>query len=183
MSHTSVEIQVMKDYQKSIDPDILDFINNFPRTSTAYITVGFLSEAAANEIQSLTGMAVFGNRILLDKNGVQHIEKRHGVHGEQDQSMKEVNDIARIGYVLANYDTIEFHNEYAQGYVDSNGHLAPKVIFSKRIDGTYYVIEACSDSKRKRNFIVSAYITPAKKESNPSVPDNAYAPGLRPKRS
>lgn len=30
--------------------------------------------------------------------------------------------------------------------------------FSKKIDGTYYVVEAVSDAKRKANYIISAYI-------------------------
>ena len=87
--------------------------------------------------------------------------------------MKDVNDIARIPYVLANYDNIEFHNEYATGYVDINGKLAPKVLISKRIDGVYYIVEAVSDAKKRRNYIVSAYIETRKKESDSSVPNNA----------
>ena len=32
---------------------------------------------------------------------------------------------------------------------------------SKRIDGTYYVIEAVNSSKKKKNYIVTAYISKA----------------------
>lgn len=34
---------------------------------------------------------------------------------------------------------------------------------SKRIDGTYYIIETVNSSKRKKNYIVSAYIKKAEK--------------------
>ena len=85
--------------------------------------------------------------------------------------MEEIEDIARMGYVLANYDLIEFHNEYAQGYRDKDGKMSPKIIISKKIDGTFYIIEAVSDSKTKKNHIISAYI-----KKKPPGPDNALCP-------
>lgn len=62
---------------------------------------------------------------------------------------------------------------YSKGYQDKNMKPAPKVIISKKIDGIAYVIEAVSDSKTKRNYIVSAY----KKRKQWLVPDNEYTPG------
>lgn len=35
---------------------------------------------------------------------------------------------------------------------------------SKRIDGTYYVVEAVNSSKKKRNYVVTAYISKQKIE-------------------
>lgn len=76
--------------------------------------------------------------------------------------MKDIRNIARIGYVLANYDFIDFNDKYAKGYVDSKGKLAPIVTISKKINGTFYIVEAVSDAKKHKNYIVSAYIRPRK---------------------
>ena len=72
--------------------------------------------------------------------------------------MADVEDVARLRYVLENYDSIEFEGKTSKNYRTKDGNRAPKVIFSKKIDGTYYVIEAVSDASKKRNYIVSAYI-------------------------
>lgn len=157
--HTEGELEVIKKFQNAIDSEVFDFVKAVYQGDTpAPITVGFLTDQAAEEIEKLTGKSVYGNRIVLDDNGAMHIRNRHGEGGEQDESMANIENIARMGYVLANYDDIEFHNEYAAGYVDANGKLAPKIIISKKIDGTYYVVEAVSDAKKHRNYIVSAYI-------------------------
>ena len=174
MIHTASELQIMEKYNESIDSEIYDYVKKiYNGEKVPSITVGFLSDKAARKIEELTGKKVYGNRVILDDNGIIHIKKRHGENGEHDESMKNIEDIARIGYILANYDCIEFRNEYAQGYVDANGKLAPKVIISKKIDGTFYVIEAVSDAKKHKNYIVSAYIKIRKTESDSSVPNNA----------
>lgn len=174
MIHTASELQIMEKYNESIDSEIYDYVKKiYNGEKVPSVTVGFLSDKAARKIEELTGKKVYGNRVILDDNGIIHIKKRHGENGKQDESMKNIEDIARIGYILANYDCIEFRNEYAQGYVDANGKLAPKVIISKKIDGTFYVIEAVSDAKKHKNYIVSAYIKIRKTESDSSVPNNA----------
>lgn len=174
MGHTKEELEIMENYKNAIDEEVVDFVNHINSgTGNVSVTVGILTEKAAKEIQRVTGKMVYGNRIVLDENGLNHIKNRHGEKGKSDESMKDVNDIARIPYVLANYDNIEFHGEYATGYVDANGKLAPKVIISKRVDGIYYIVEAVSDAKKHKNYIVSAYIKARKNESDPSVPNNA----------
>lgn len=184
MRHSKEELQIINNYKKSVDLEVRNFVEKvYGGEHVQPITVGFLTDRAAIEIEHLTGMMVYGNRIVLDDNAVIHIKNRHGIGGEQDESMKNIDDIARIGYVLAKYDNIEFYGEYAQGYVDTNGKQAPKVVVIKKINGTFYVVEAVSDAKKHRNYIVSAFIKPADRKSDSSVPNNAYALGKRPKRS
>lgn len=175
MEHTKEELEIINNYKNSTDFDIYDYVKNVydGKEITDPITVGFLTENAAKDIELLTGKKVYGNRIVLDSNTVIHIRNRHGENGIHDNSMKDIKDIARISYVLTNYDSMEFHNEFAQGYVDSKGKLAPKIIISKRINGTFYIIEAVCDTKKRRNYIVSAYIKPRHNESDSSVPNNA----------
>ena len=116
MRHTLDEMKVMEEYEASVDEEVLFFVNNQCDEAKQDVTVGFLTAKAAEKIKELTGKEVYGNRIILDKNGLKHIVDRHGVCGKQDNSMSDNRDIARIGYVLANYDDIEFRNEYAKSH-------------------------------------------------------------------
>lgn len=157
---------VIQEYIAAADEDIIRFLNEVRSgLRVRPITVAMVSERAAREIENLTGKDVYGNRVVLDANSVRHIDIRHGVKGLADQSMADDADLARIEYVLDNYDTVRFDGDYADGYVDKKGKRAPIVVFEKRINGTYYVVEAVSDAKTKRNYVVSAYKTKAANQS------------------
>ncbi|MDD7699110.1 MAG: hypothetical protein PUJ61_07130 [Spirochaetia bacterium] len=164
--HTQEQLNVMEQYRDAVDSDILDFVRDVRTGANVRPqTVAMISDKAASEIQSLTGKEVYGNRVVLDSNGVRHIDKRHGVNGIADHSMADDADLARIEYVLDNYDTVRFDGDYADGYVDKNGKKAPIVVFEKRINGSYYVVEAVSDAKSKKNYVISAYKTKAANQS------------------
>lgn len=160
MEHTAEEQELLKKYEASTDTEVLDFVTNVlnGEDKLNYITVAFLSEKAAAEIERLTGKKVEGSRVVLDISGIQHIEKRHGKYGKQDHSMEKNEDIARMGYVIMNYDAIEYDGITTTGYLDEEGKPSPMIKISKKIDGTYYVIEAVNSSKKKRNYVVTAYI-------------------------
>ena len=152
---------IPKEYENSVDQDVLDFVNGVidDRTQLKYVTVAFLSERASEDIKNLTGKETKGNRIVLDTNAVKHIVNRHGVNGKQDNSMQSAEDIARMGYILMNYDGISFQGQTTPGYSDENGEPAPLVQFQKKINGTYYIVETVNSSKGKRNYVVTAYIS------------------------
>ena len=163
-----MEEKVMKEYAASVDMDVKNFVEDTIDGvgKLNYVTVAFLSSDAAERIKELTGKNVAGNRVVLDVSAVKHIENRHGINGNQDQSMKDVRDIARIGYVISNYDEITWNGETSYNHIDENGKPSPMVQFSKRIDGTIYVVSTVSEVKSKRNYIVTAYIN-KKQPSNP----------------
>lgn len=158
--------EIKQAYLNAVDDDVIDFLRDVRAgVKVRPITVAMVSERAAKEIEKLTGKDVYGNRVVMDANFVRHIDIRHGVNGVADQSMADDKDIARMEYVLDNYDFMHFYGDYADGYVDKDGKRAPIVIFEKRVDGYYYVVEAVSDAKTKRNYIVSAYKTKAANQS------------------
>ena len=64
---------------------------------------------------------VEGARVVLDVNAVLHIDKRHGPLGKQDRSMASPEDLARIGYVIANYDEMKLTDRRAGGYRNETG--------------------------------------------------------------
>ena len=103
MEHTELELKTIKEYEAAVDAEDVSFVEAVLIGNEALpITVAFLSEKAANEIENLTGKRVLGNRVVLDTNAIEHIIARHGANGQQDSSMKNIEDIARIGYVINN---------------------------------------------------------------------------------
>lgn len=161
--HTPEQERIISEYSRSVDPDVRSFVEDVinGKDRMNFITVAFLSNAASKKIEELTDKHVEGSRVVLDINAVNHIWNRHGKDGKHDSSMSDLDDIARIGYVIANYDTIESDGMTTPGYLDENGKPAPMIKMSKRIDGTYYIVEAVNSSKRKKNYIVSAFISKA----------------------
>ena len=163
--HTPEEYKIINEFIESIDENVKNFVEEIVNETdkAESVTVTVLSNRAADEIEMLTGKKVEGSRVVLDKNAIKHIIKRHGPNGLQDTSMKDINDISRMGYVINNYDSIEYEEITTTGYLDENGKPSPMIAFKKRIDGMFYVVNAVNSSKKKKNYIVSAYIKSAKK--------------------
>ena len=83
---------------------------------------------------------------------------RHGENEITDRSMSNVEDISRISYVLNNYDDVLALDSMSVWYRFANGKLAPPIRFDKKINGTYYVIEAITDTSRNQNYAIYSYI-------------------------
>ena len=160
MGYTDKEKELIEAYKNATDTDVKDFVEDVlaGREKLNYVTVAFLPESAISKIKELTGKDVAGYRVVLDINAVRHINNRHGKSGEQDHSMSDSDDVARMGYVIMHYDDISFDGTVSTGYVDGEGKPSPLIRISKKIDGTYYVVEAVSMTKSKRNYVVSAFI-------------------------
>ena len=159
----SPEMQtIIKDYNNSVDISLCNFIKDVREgRDTLPLTVGFVSEKMALEIYNLTGLSVEGNRIVIGADDIRHILNRHGKEGKADSSMADDKDIARLSYVLSNYDSIEWNGETSNFYYTKEGENAPKIVLKKRIDGTYYIVEVVSDSKKKRNVVSTIYLKKA----------------------
>ena len=159
-THTPEEMQRIEEYKQAVDPELVvyyDAVKNGEQNLPPY-PVAQVSRRMADTIKTLTGMDVSDNTIVLDKNGVEHINRRHGKQGKADKGMANSEDVGRIKYVLEHFDGATLEPTFAKGYSRKNGKPAPKVVFYKKINGTYYVVEAASDANTKKNYIVSAYI-------------------------
>ena len=155
----SVRKQTIENYKKAIDDEIMNFVQDvISGRDVVPITVGFVSEEMAGRIYELTSIETEGNRIVLGPDDVRHIINRHGPSGSADRSMKDIADIARLSYVLANYDSIAWDGRVSSQYQTKERKNAPQLIISKRVNGTYYIVEVASDAKKKRNYVSSAYL-------------------------
>ena len=160
-THTPEQMASIEEYKNSVDASMVNYIERVRNgEKLSPYNVAPVTNRAAADILRLTGKVTYGNTVVLDRNGIEHIDKRHGDgKGSADATMKNAEDIARIGYVLDNYDDVYLSKEREKGYLGSDGKTAPKVVFVKKIDGTYIAVEAVCDTKAKKNYVVSAFIS------------------------
>lgn len=159
--HHTPEMQaIMSAYYDSIDDEVLNFVNDVESgRDVVPITVGYLNQKQLKEIESKVNVSGISTRCVMDSSSITHIQKRHGKKGSHDRNLKNNEDIARIPFILANYDEVDFDGVYSKRFRLSSGEPAPHIVLKKRIDGTYFIVEAVSDSKKNRNYIVSAYLS------------------------
>ncbi len=166
---------VIQDYLDAVDEQVLHFVQEV-QSGRAWkgkkLSVGTVSAKMAEDVKRLTGVQnTEGVPILMNSNAVEHITKRHGKNGKHDNTMRNNQDIARINYVLQNYDSMELSYRKNTEYKNRDGSFSQNVILSKKINGTYFVIEAVPDTGKIG--IVSAYMD---KNGAPQVPDE-LSPG------
>lgn len=181
--HTPEENQIIKDYKAAVDPAVVQGIeqarsiqdNNYRNKYT--IT---LSERVGDKVVSLVndliGLDISGYKNQIKGNAIAHIDKRHGANGKANSTMANIEDFGRINYVIENADDAKLLTrkdvdadtwKLSAEYRNADNSYAPLIRFEKRVDNTYYVVEAVPDSKANRLAVVSAYMESAKKE-NPS---------------
>ncbi len=152
--------KIMNEYNNAIDREIYEFVNDVLHERVVLpITVGYFSEKQRKKIaKCINSKLSFAPRCVMDADAIRHIINRHGANGKADHSMKDIADIARLSYVMANFDEACFEGFYSKKFFCADGTPAPHVTLKKQIDGTYYIIEAVTDAKANKSHIVSAYI-------------------------
>ena len=168
--HSPAMLKIMQEYHDAVNPELRRYLEDarkgiIPQWQKFYLHD--VDSRAAQEIKALTGVDPTGFRTVFDLGTAEHIEKRHGPNGIADHSMADLDDVARIQYVLDNYTDMELGSS-TKKRANSDGTKARTIVLSKRVDGTYYVIEAVPDSKAHEITVVTAYKTKA--ESDLRVP-------------
>ena len=174
--HTPAQNARIAEYKDSADLKLAEYVDRVRAgEQPAPYMVTETSDRMRDAMQQLTGLDKVGSVTMMDANAVRHITNRHGGgDGSADATMKESADVARAGYVLDNFDNAYLATRKAEGYFTSNGKRAPIVIFEKKIDGSHVIVEAVTDTKKSRNYIVSEYL------SSVGVPEKEIAKALRP---
>ncbi len=158
---------VISDYIDSVDTRLLKLINKVKNHSKEYFeryTICETSDKLIKDLEKTLKIDVFGYKNAINTNAIHHIIKRHGSSGKADSSMANDNDIARMRYIIENYDSLELLTDengnivYSDEFRNSDNTQAPLIRLSKRINGTYYLVEAVPENKYKKIWVVSAYI-------------------------
>ena len=162
--------EAIEGYADGVDNRILEFLSRVRKlTDHSYrqktkVEIAQNSERLINDVMKLVGTDVTGYKHLLTGGAVEHIDKDHGQNGLSDHSMANDEDIARIGFVIENYDSVERlkdkNGKDVLDVVHQNKDSSPSrvVRFSKKINGTFYVVESVPDSKANAMYVKSAHI-------------------------
>lgn len=159
---------VIKEYINSGDSHIEEMVTNLQKNGDIKFErheISDVSERNAKDLKMLTGVDYTGYTHYINTNAIRHIEIRHGVKGKADTSMANPKDVSRIPYVLEKYDSVDFlRNEngdivYSEEFRDKNDKPVPLFLYKKRINGTYYYVEAVGENSYKKLWTTSAYIS------------------------
>ena len=135
--------EAIEGYADGVDNRILEFLSRVRKlTDHSYrqktkVEIAQNSERLINDVMKLVGTDVTGYKHLLTGGAVEHIDKDHGKNGSSDHSMANDEDIARIGFVIENYDSAELVKKngktvYDSEHRSSNNLPAPMIKFSKK---------------------------------------------------
>lgn len=167
-THTAEEMARIEDYKASTDESLKEVVEEYyadPKKPFSRHNISSVTEKQAADIAAVLGGGNYnGFKNAINSDGIKHILNEHGPNGSVNHSMGDLNDIARIGYVLDNYDDVRLatypsgDQRFSEGFQNSDNSPAPMVVFTKKVNGTYYVVEAVPDTKYKKLWVVSAYL-------------------------
>ena len=169
---TDSEIKKIKaEYEKSVDEGLLRFIKKIKNNKEllhkkANYKIAEVKDILVKDIKTLTGLNVKGYTHSIDITGVEHLENSHGEFGSSNQSLADDIDKARIQYILENYDSIKIGKRKSTRFYNSDLTRANTVVFSKRINGFYEVVEAIPDTKNRLLRITTGYKIKNKEDVN-----------------
>ena len=161
------------DYIKSTDETIVNMVKanrEGELKSQVNHDISEVSPRQAEDIKKILGIDVTGYKNNIAANEIRHIERRHGINGENDKSMANADDVARVGWILENYDNVEKikakdgSDKTTKAYRDSQGNLAKLLLFYKKVNGTYYSALTAAENKSGLLHVISAYISKNKDE-------------------
>ncbi len=144
------------------------------------IEVTKLTDKTIEDLSDFVGFDVSDYSVKIERDRLNHIEKRHGINGNHDKSLSDPQDMARMGYVINNYDDISWLRDddgnivFSEKYNSKNNEASPILMMTKKIDGTYCLSYVVPDSKKKTLWITSARIQKA--DVGSQVPNSNNAP-------
>jgi hypothetical protein len=156
---TAEQLRIMQEYEAAVDYSLLQFIQDVKSgklTDTARFALGQIDKIHADVLCELLCVDVTDFNIHVYGSEIKHILKRHGENGIHDKSMADTKDIARLPWVLLNFDNAKVGGTVLRKH-NSDGTDASLVVIEKRINGHYYIGEVVPNNKKKELTIASAY--------------------------
>ena len=152
---------VIQDYLDSNNEEIEEYVKKVIKTDPEVhlkdLKIANPTQKAVSDIKRLLGIDISEYSTYLSADTIRHMRKRHGGNGKANSTMENIEDIARMEYVMEKYDNV-FLGNLSKEYKNSDGTRARNVVYAKKINGTYYVIQAVPESKKKRLNIVTAFM-------------------------
>ncbi len=163
------------EYQNAVDPELIKFVDsvnamqNMNAVNKRKYSMGEVSDNHAQIVEQILSselgwdIDLDGYTIEIDGSAIKHIQKKHGENGKSDSSMKEKEDLARIGWAVNNADdgyigiNKKGEIDYSTHYRNQDGSFAPKIILETAVgNGTFVVTECVPDTPSRKIHIISA---------------------------
>ena len=181
------EEQGLRYKMSTVNQSVLELVDRVKKglsSANDKVQLNPVSDDIAARIHEITGVDVHGFSVAIEARQIEHILKDHGENGASDQSMANPEDIAKVEYALENPDAIRPAGK-TQAYVtNKNGRMKPAdtVLYEKQNgDGSYYVVQAVPDTKKKTLYVVTAFIGKSGyKNTEAPQSTNANSPGATP---
>ena len=167
-------LKTFEEYTNSTNKTLANYVNsvleggNTPKA----VSFGRVTDGETTKIKSLTNINTTDFKRIIGSNDIKHIAERHGVNGTADKTMADINDIARIGYIMDNADsitrTVDQNGKpvFTNAYLNGKGKPSPQITYMKRVDGHVYVVTTVVDTNKKWLRVSSAYMTDVEKIKN-----------------
>lgn len=179
--HDATMKKTIEDYNNAHNEKLYLFAENVDKGKKVKpLNVGEVSAREVQGIKEVLNRDVTGFKREINQSQMEHILNGHGKNGDADRSMSDFNDIARIEWVLNNYDNIVDLQDNTKAFAerDENGKTrpVPLVKYSKRIDGTIYVVEAVPMTSKKTIEIFDAYMQKNRDTTQRQMQDLSESP-------
>lgn len=168
--HTAEQQKAIEAYKTNTDSALRKIFETYlenPQQGFSRYNISPVTQQQASDAKRLLGGEYDGYTNAINSNGILHILNEHGPEGTVDRSLGDLNDISRLSYILEHYDDVEVvtyqsgETDFSKEFRTKDDRPAPMLKFSKRVDGTYYIIEAVPEAKHKKFWVVSAYMEKA----------------------
>ena len=161
--------KIVEDYKNSTDEELEKYIEdviNGEKVIPALTVKDEVTDRLAEAIESAVGVNAKNYKVEIRPTEVTHIWNRHGTKGTADHSMKKIENIARMGYVLDNFDDVVPGGRKSKAFKNSDNTLAETVEIKKRIGNSiYHVVEAVPVTKERKMNTITAFIEDIKIEA------------------
>ena len=170
--YSADEIRNIQGYLQSVDSRLLTVADNIINDYNAQPTrmqLCEVNEHAIDAIKDVAGFDADGYEFYIQKSELRHIVGRHGniesdantYRKYHDKALGNHSDIARMGYVLANFDNY-VQLEDTKTIKDKYQNKAKTIRFEKKVNGTYYVVTAIAEQNQyKRLWVQSCFFDDA----------------------
>lgn len=168
-------------YLSAVDTKLKEIVEKFRNNKKAKFEryrISDVSQREADDTKKVLGIDVTGYTNNIDSNSINHINKRHGTNGKADKSMSDPNDIARMGYILENYDSADLLVDdngipiLSKAYLGKDGLPTPFIVFTKKVDGKYYAVVAVAENKYKKLWVQTVYSAKNKEDVTQTLIDD-----------
>ncbi|MGM9551512.1 MAG: hypothetical protein ACI3XA_04585 [Clostridia bacterium] len=178
---------VIKEYLDAVNPLLLEKTKYFRKNGEIKferVNFGKVSEKEIEALKNLLNIDFSGYLHSTNSSAIIHINKRHGVNGEHDSSMAKAEDAARVDYILREFDSIDFlRNQngkivYSKNFGDKNNKPSPLLLYTKKINGTYYAVVAAGENKYNKLWVETSFIAKNKEGITQALHDEISSLGF-----